>query len=57
MAGHIVYMVVRIGVYSVLMNKPEGKCPLGRSRLRCDDNNKIEFQEFGCGGMDCIELA
>ena len=39
------------------MGKPEGKRPLGRPRRRREDNNKMGFQEVGCGGMDWIELA
>ena len=34
-----------------------GKRPLGRPRSRWDDNIKMDLQEVGCGGMDCIELA
>jgi len=45
------------GVYSVLVEKPEGKRPLGRTRRRWEDNIKIDLQEVGCGGMDWIELA
>ena len=39
------------------MGKPEGKRPLGRPRLRWEDNIKMDLQEVGCGGMDWIELA
>ena len=46
-----------LGVYRVLVGKPEGKRPLGRPRCRWDDNIKMGLQEVGCGGMDCIELA
>jgi hypothetical protein len=45
------------GVYRVLVGKPEGKRPLGRPRLRWEDNIKLQLQEVGCGGMDWIELA
>jgi hypothetical protein len=38
------------------VGKPEGKRPLGRSRRRFEDNNKIGLQRVGCG-MDWIELA
>jgi hypothetical protein len=34
-----------------------GNRPLGRPRLRWEDNIKINLQEVGCGGMDWIELA
>ena len=44
-------------VYRVLVGKPEGKRPLGRSRRRWEDNIKMDLQEVGCGDMDLIELA
>jgi hypothetical protein len=45
------------GLYRVLVGKPEGKRPLGRSRLRRENNIKMYLQEVGCGGMDWIKLA
>jgi len=45
------------GVYRVLVGKPEGNKPLGRPRLRWENNIKMDLQEVGCGGMDWIELA
>jgi len=45
------------GVYRVLMGKPEGKRPLGRPRLRWEDNKKMDLQEVGCVDMDWIDLA
>ena len=47
----------RRSLYTVLMGKPEGKKPLGRSRRRCKDNIKMDLQEVGCGYMDWIDLA
>jgi hypothetical protein len=44
------------GMYRVLVGKPEGKRPLGRPRLRWDDNIKADLQEVGCEVMDWIEL-
>jgi len=44
-------------VYRVLVEKSEGKRPLGRPRRRWEDNIKIVLQEVGCGVMDWIELA
>ena len=47
----------RRGVYRVLVEKPERKRPLGRLRLRWEDNIKMDLQEVVCGGMDWIEVA
>ena len=44
-------------MYRVLVGKPEGKRPLGRPRLRWEDNIKTDLQEVGFGGMDWIKLA
>ena len=44
------------GVQRVLVGKPEGKRPLGRPRLRWEDNIKMDIQEVGWGG-DWMELA
>jgi hypothetical protein len=49
--------VARRGTYKVLVGKPEEKRPLGRPRLRWEDSLKIDYQEVGSGGMDCIELT
>jgi hypothetical protein len=43
--------------YRILMEKPEGKKPLGRPRHRWVDNNKIDLREAGRGGMDRMDLA
>jgi hypothetical protein len=37
------------GVYRVLMGKPEGKRPLGRSRRRWEDNINMDLQKMGLG--------
>jgi len=39
----------RRGVFRVLVGKPEGMKPLGRSRHRWEDNIKMDLQEVGCG--------
>ena len=44
-------------MHRVLVGKPEGKRLLGRPRHRWENNNKMDLQEVGCGGMDWIELA
>ena len=38
-----------IGVYRVLVGKPEGKIPLGRRRRRWEDTSNIDLQEIGWG--------
>jgi hypothetical protein len=40
------------GVYRFLVEKPEGKRPLGRTTCGWEDNIKMYLQEMGCGGMD-----
>jgi hypothetical protein len=43
--------------YRILVGKPEGKRPLGRSRRRWVDNIKMDLGEIGRDGRDWIELA
>ena len=40
------------GVYRFLVGKPEGKRPLGRTRLRWDDNMKMDLKVVEWGVMD-----
>ena len=54
---HVARMGEREGVYRVLVGKPEGKRPLGRSWRRREDNIKMDLQEMGRVGVDWIELA
>jgi len=49
--SYIVGTGERRGVYRVLMEKPEGKRPLGRPRSRREDNIKMGLQEVGYGGV------
>jgi hypothetical protein len=55
--GHVVRMGEKSGLYRILLWKPEGKRPRGRSKLRWEDNTKMDLQEVDCGGIDWIELA
>ena len=50
--GHVVRMEEKRRIYRVLMEKPEGKRPLGRARRRWEDNIKMGLQEVGCGSVD-----
>ena len=54
---HVARMVARRGAYRVLAWKPEGKRLLGRPRRRWNDDIKIDLQEVGFEGMDCIDVA
>ena len=56
-AGHVARMGEEMGVYRVLVGKPEGKRPLGRPRHRWVDNIRMDLQDIGCGYMDWIGLA
>jgi hypothetical protein len=40
-----------------MMQNLKGKRPLGRPKRRWENNNNMNVQEFGCGGMDWIDLA
>jgi len=51
-AGQVARMGDTRVVCRVLVGKPEGKRPLGRPRLRREDNIKMGLQEVGSGGMD-----
>ena len=56
-AGHLSRMGDKRGAYRVLVEKPEGKRPLGRPRCKWEDNIKTDLQQVGCGGKDWIDLA
>ena len=43
--------------YRVLVRKPEGKRPLGRLRLRWEDNIKINLREVSCDPGNWIDLG
>ena len=36
-------------VYRIVVGKPEGKRPRGRSRPRWEDNSKMDLQEWDVG--------
>jgi hypothetical protein len=56
-AGHVARMVEGRGVYRVLVGRPEGKRPLGRPRLRWEDNIKLDLRERGIDGANWMWLA
>jgi hypothetical protein len=42
---------------NILVGRPEGRRPLGRTRRRWEDNIKIDLREIGFGDVDWIHLA
>ena len=48
-AGFVARMGERRSAYRVSVGKPEGKRPLGRPRVRWEDNIKMDFKEVGWG--------
>ena len=55
--GHMARMGNGKGVHRVLVGKPKGKRPLGRSRRRWEDNIKMDLQEGGGDCGDWMDLA
>ena len=47
-AEHVARMGEERWAYRVLVGKPEGKRQLGRPRLRCVNNIRMDLQEVGC---------
>jgi hypothetical protein len=43
--------------YRILVEKPQGKRPLGRPRRRGVDNIKMDLRQIGWDGRNWIELA
>jgi hypothetical protein len=43
--------------YTILVRKPKGKRPLGRSRRKWEDNIKIDITEIGLEVVDWISVV
>jgi hypothetical protein len=56
-AGHVARMGEVRSAYNILVGKPEGRRPLGRTRRRWEDNIKMGLREIGFGDVDWIHLA
>ncbi|KAJ4428499.1 hypothetical protein ANN_24536 [Periplaneta americana] len=56
-AGHVVRMSESRNAYRVLVGRPEGNRPLGRSRRKWEDNIKMDLREIGYDDGDWINLA
>jgi hypothetical protein len=55
-ARHVARMGKKSNIYSVFMEKTEGKRPLGRTRCWWEDNIKMDLTEM-CDVMDWIHLT
>jgi hypothetical protein len=44
-------------LYKILIRKPEGKRPLGRPMLRCEDNIRMDIRKIGSEVVHWIHLA
>jgi hypothetical protein len=56
-AGHVARMAERSNAYTILVRKPEGRRPLGRTRRRWEENIKMDLREIEWDGMEWIDLA
>jgi hypothetical protein len=55
--GHVARMEAKRNAYRLLVEKPEGKRPLGRPRRRWVDNIRMDLGEVGWSDVDCFGLA
>jgi hypothetical protein len=51
-AGHVARMGEVRNAYSILVGRPEGRRPLGRTRRRWEDNIGMDLREIGFEGVD-----
>jgi hypothetical protein len=56
-AGYVVGMGEKIIAYRIVVEKPEGKEPLGRPRRRWVDNIRMDLREIRWGNMNWIHLT
>jgi hypothetical protein len=50
-------MGAKRNAYRILVGKPEGNIPLGRTRRRWVDNIKMDLRGIGWDGVDWIDMA
>jgi hypothetical protein len=55
-AGHVARMGEERKVYKVLVERPKGKRPLGRTRRRWEGGIRMDLREIGLAGVDWIRL-
>jgi hypothetical protein len=57
LAGHVARLGEKRNAYRILVGKPEGKRPLGKTRRRWEDDIRMDLRGIGWGGMDWIDLV
>jgi hypothetical protein len=54
---HVARMREKRNAYTLLVEMPEGRRPIGRPRRRCLVNIRMDLVEVGCGDVEWIGLA
>jgi hypothetical protein len=57
LTGHVARMGEGRSAFTILTDKPTGKRPLGRSRLRWEDNIRMGFKEIGINAGNWVDSA
>jgi hypothetical protein len=55
--GHVACMGEMGNAFNILIGKPEGKRPLGRTKRRWEYNNRLDLREVGWECVDWLHLA
>jgi hypothetical protein len=55
--AHVAQIWEKRNACRILVEKPEGKRPLGRPKCMLVDNIKMDLRKIGWDGMDLIDLA
>jgi hypothetical protein len=56
-AGHVACIGNKRTAYKIVVGKPEGRRPLGRTGHRWKDNIKMDLREIGWDGRNLIHQA
>jgi hypothetical protein len=56
-AGNVAGVRERKGAYKILVEKPERRRPLGRTRHRWEDNIKVDLKQVVWGASRWMDLA
>jgi hypothetical protein len=56
-ARHVALMGEMRNEYNILVGKPEGKRPFGRTRRHREDNGRMNLREVGWEGVVWLRLS